>query len=332
MPTTERLFGYQHAFDHPVTLWLTVSIAAVLALSLPLIALLFRTGKIDEKLRDELVARCVSWMIIVPAVIVPLLLGAAWMILFIGLLSLLCYREFARATGQFRHREVSLIVVIGILAITFATLDHWYGFFAALPPLTIALLVSASILRDDPKGYIQRVALGIFAFLLFGVCLGHLGYFANDSHYRPMLFLILACVQLNDVFAFICGKLLGKHKLCPGTSPNKTIEGSLGAIILTTTLVTALGFSVFAGTKMATLPHLVGLGLIISITGQLGDLTLSSIKRDLSIKDMGHSIPGHGGLLDRCNSLLLVAPAAFHYIGFFIGIGLEDAKRIITGT
>jgi phosphatidate cytidylyltransferase len=75
---------------------------------------------------------------------------------------------------------------------------------------------------------------------------------------------------------------------------------------------------------------LILLGLLVSAGGQLGDLMLSSIKRDLGIKDMGVTIPGHGGLLDRFNSLLLVAPATFHYVGFFLGIGLEQPRRIIT--
>jgi len=331
MSTSDRLFGYRHAFDHPVVLGVTVAVAVMLALSLPVIALLFKSGRISEKLRGELVARCVSWMILVPVILVPVLLGAAWFILFVGVLSMLCYREFARATGLFREQAVSFVVALGIIAITFAVLDHWYGFFVALPPLTIAILAAVAILRDQPKGYIQRVALGIFAFLLFGVCLGHLGYFANDEHYREMLVLIVAGVQLNDVFAFCCGKTLGKHKLCPNTSPNKTIEGSVGAILLTTTLVAALGHFVFRGTVMDSPFHLIGLGLIVSVGGQLGDLMLSSIKRDVGIKDMAALIPGHGGILDRFNSVLLVAPATFHYIGFFIGIGLEQEWRIISG-
>ena len=73
---------------------------------------------------------------------------------------------------------------------------------------------------------------------------------------------------------------------------------------------------------------LIGLGLIVSVAGQLGDLMLSSIKRDIGIKDMGRAIPGHGGILDRFNSLLLVAPSAFHYIGYFIGFGLDQPTRL----
>ena len=87
----------------------------------------------------------------------------------------------------------------------------------------------------------------------------------------------------------------------------------------------------FRGTALDRPGCLILLGVIISVVGQLGDLMLSSVKRDLGIKDMGVTIPGHGGLLDRFNSLILVAPAAFHYIGYFLGIGLDQEARIFTG-
>ena len=331
MSTHDRLFGYQHAFDHHVTVIIVSSFALALALSLPTILLLSKLGKIDDKLRKELVARCVSWMIMAPVMLVPILLGAAWTIVVITFASLLCYREFARATGLFRHRLASFIVVLGILGIHFAALDHWYGFFVALPSLTIAILAASQIIQDQPKGYIQRVALAVVGFLLFGVCMGHLSFYANDVNYRPMLIMILAGAQLNDVFAFCSGKLFGRRKLAPNTSPNKTIEGFIGAFILTTTLVAIMAHYVYMDTPLDQPVRLICLGMIVSVGGAMGDLMLSSIKRDLGIKDMGSFIPGHGGALDRCNSLLLVVPATFHYIGFYVGIGLDGATRIITG-
>jgi phosphatidate cytidylyltransferase len=100
---------------------------------------------------------------------------------------------------------------------------------------------------------------------------------------------------------------------------------------LTTTLVSSVGHFVFAGSGVDTPVKLIGLGLIVSVAGQFGDLMVSSIKRDIGIKDMGASIPGHGGLLDRFDSMLLVAPAVFHYIGFFRGFGLDQPTRIFTG-
>lgn len=328
--TLERLFGVHRAFDHPVTLWVTLAIVGILPFASVVLAVLGRTGRLSEATRDELLKRIRSWWLLAPLMVGPVLLGGAWVMLAVLLLSILCYREFARATGLFRSPVVSLSVVVGILAITFAIGDHWYGLFSALPALGVIVIAALAILSDRPQGYIQRVALGIFAFLLFGVCLGHLGYLANDPLFRPMILLLLVGVELNDVFAYLSGKAFGRRKLAPNTSPNKTNGGAVGAMVLTGALVMLLGRAVFAGTPMAGWGHLAGLGVMLSVAGQLGDLMLSSIKRDVGVKDMGVSLPGHGGLLDRFDSLLLAAPAFFHYVGYFNGIGLEEAKRVLS--
>jgi phosphatidate cytidylyltransferase len=327
----ERLFGASHAFDHPVTLVVTLAVAALLMLTPAVIWLLVRLGRIDAKLRDELMLRYWSWLVLTPLIVVPILLGAAWTILGIGILSLLCYREYARATGLFREKAISLVVVLGILAVTFTEFDHWYGLFVALVPFTIGILAIVGILRDQPHGYIQRVALGALGFVLFGACLGHLGYLANDGNYRPILILIFLSVELNDVFAFMVGKTFGKRKLAPNTSPKKTIAGAVGALVLTTLLVMGVGSLVFRGTVLANPVHLVILGMLISVLGQFGDLMLSSIKRDLGIKDIAATIPGHGGLLDRFDSVILVAPAVFHYINYFVGVGADQVPHVLTG-
>jgi phosphatidate cytidylyltransferase len=327
----ERLFGFQHAFDSPVTLWITVAVAGVLTIATLVVWLLHAMGKTSPTLHDELVKRVASWAVMAPLLLGPVLLGAVWTILAVGILSVLCYREFARATGFFRQRSLSIIVVLGIIATTFASADHWYGFFVAIPPLVIVLLAMVAILRDEPRGYTQRVALGILSFLLFGHCLGYVGYMANDPDYRPIIVLIILAVELNDVFAYISGKLFGYRKLAPHTSPGKTMGGALGALVLTTSLVAAVGHFVFAGSPLDLPVRLIGLGVIVSVAGQFGDLMVSSIKRDIGIKDMGVAIPGHGGLLDRFDSLLLVAPAVFHYVGYFRGFGLDQPIRIFSG-
>ena len=328
--TRKRLFGFNHAFDHPVTLGITVAVVAALVAT-PLIFLwLSRRGKINPGQRAELMKTYKSWLVIIPLMGLPVLAGAAWTMLAVAVLSLLCYQEFARATGLFREKLISFTVVVGILMITFAVVDHWYGFFMALGPLTVATIAMVAILPDQPKGYIQRVALGVLGFLLFGSALGHLGYIANDQNFRPILFMILLAVEANDVFAYMTGKTLGRSKLAPNTSPNKTIAGSLGALVLTTALTTLTGYFVFAGTVLDSWPHLVVLGIIISVMGQFGDLMLSSVKRDLGIKDMGTIFPGHGGLLDRFDSLILVAPAVFHYVNYFVGIG-DEYPHVLTG-
>jgi phosphatidate cytidylyltransferase len=249
----------------------------------------------------------------------------------VTLLGLACLREYDRATGLFREYLIVGVVVVGILAVNFAALDHWYGFFVALWPLTVGVIAIASLPLDKPVGYIQRTALGAFAYMLFGAGLAHIGYMANEPGYRPIVLLLLTAVALNDVAAFTWGRLIGGPKLLPATSPNKTVAGALGALATTSVVVALLGRAIFAGTPMDHPALLLLFGAIVSIAGQCGDLMLSSIKRDLGIKDMGVLLPGHGGVLDRFNSLLLVAPAAFHFIGYFTGFGLAAPTRLITG-
>lgn len=327
----QRLFGLRHAFDHPVTVGITVGVAAALALAPALMAIAIRLQRPDDQRRRELWTRYRSWLVMAPLLLGPVLLGAATTILGVAVLSLLCYREYARATGLFRERAISAMVVAGIGLVTFAVADHYYGMFVAMGPIVVSLIAAVAILADRPQGYIQRVALGALGYLLFGVGLGHLGYMANDADYRPIVLTVVICVELNDVFAYVCGRTMGRRKLAPMTSPNKTLAGALGALVLTTALYALIGRFLFAGSVLADPVHLVVLGAIISMTGQFGDLMLSSIKRDLGIKDIGATIPGHGGLLDRSDSLLLAAPAVFHYVHYFRGFGLDQATRIISG-
>ena len=329
--TWQRLFGFRHAFDDPVTVVLTLAVAALLLLAPLLIFITTRAAKSTADKRKELWDRYRSWIWLVLLILIPILAGAFWTILAVATLSFLCYREYARITGLFRERTISLIVVIGILFLTFAELDNWYRLFVALFPLTVALIAIGGLIADQPKGYIQRVGLGVLGFALFGSGLGNLGYMANDWNYRPILLLILCSVELNDIFAYICGHLFGHRKFVPNTSPNKTVGGALGALGLTTPLVAITAHFIWTDTALDSSIRLIGLGIIISVVGQFGDLMLSSIKRDLALKDTAKLIPGHGGLLDRFDSLILVSPAVFHYVNYFVGFAASQPERIFTG-
>lgn len=314
---------------HPVTLWILIGVAVTLAV-VPLLFVALKR-RLSPELRTDLWSRYKSWLVLAPLMIAPLAAGRLPAILGVAVLGALCYREFARATGLFREHLVSGVVALGGLLITFAIADHWYGFFLALQSLVVSAVVILALFADQPRGYIQRVALGVLAFMLFGASLGHFSYFANDVHGAPLQLGILVCVELNDVFAYCTGKLFGKRKLAPQTSPNKTLGGALGALVLTTALFATLAHFIFRGTVLDHPAHLLALGLLLSATGQWGDLVMSSIKRDLGIKDMGATIPGHGGLLDRFDSLLFVGPALFHYISYFLGIGLDQPARVFSG-
>ncbi len=329
--TWQRLFGFRHAFDDPVTVVLTLAVAALLLLAPLLIFIATRAAKSAADKRKELWDRYRSWIWLVLLILIPILAGAFWTIVAVATLSFLCYREYARITGLFRERTISLIVVIGILFLTFAELDNWYRLFVALFPLTVALIAIGGLIADQPKGYIQRVGLGVLGFALFGSALGNLGYMANDWNYRPILLLILCSVELNDIFAYICGHLFGRRKFVPNTSPNKTVGGALGALVLTTPLVAVIAHFIWRDTALDSAIRLIGLGIIISVVGQFGDLMLSSIKRDLGLKDTAKLIPGHGGLLDRFDSLILVAPAVFHYVNYFVGFAADQPQRIFSG-
>ena len=327
--TRERLFGFGHAFDDRVAVVLTLT-----ALTLFLLAPLFIfivTRSSDSTKKKELWDRYRSWIWLALLILVPVLAGAFWTILAVAALSFLCYREYARITGLFRERTISFIVVIGIALLTFAELDNWYRLYVALFPLTVALIAIGGLIPDQPKGYIQRVGLGVLGFALFGSALGNLGNIANDWNYRPILLLIIFAVELNDIFAYICGHLFGRRKFVPNTSPNKTVGGALGAIALTTPLVAVGAHYIWSGTALDTPVRLVGLGIIVSVVGQFGDLMLSSIKRDLGLKDTAKLIPGHGGILDRFDSLILVAPAVFHYVNYFVGFAVGQQQHIFTG-
>ena len=142
--------------------------------------------------------------------LLPILLDAGWTILGVTLLGLFCYREFAQAAGVHRDRWVDALVYIAILAVDFAAADHWYDMFVAVMPLGICGIAALALVADRPQGYIQRVAVGALGFMLFGGALGHLAYMANDVDYRPRILLLLLAVELNDVFAFVSGKLFGR--------------------------------------------------------------------------------------------------------------------------
>jgi phosphatidate cytidylyltransferase len=328
----QRIFSPDQAFHDEITFWSLGIIAVTLVGTWAGIMILRRIGKIADQPYREVMLRWRSWLILTGILLIPIILGSAWVMGGVCLLSLLCYREFARATGLFREKTISLFVVIGILLVTFAVVDNYSRLFFASAALTVGLIAIATLPQDRPKGYLQRTALGVLGFLLFGYCFGYIGYFANNPQYHGTLILLFLGVELNDIFAFCVGKLVGGPKAVPNTSPGKTWSGCLGALVLTTVFVATLGHFVFLDTAIDRPDRLILLGAGLSLLGQFGDLLLSSIKRDVGIKDIGATIPGHGGLLDRFDSLVLVPPAMFHYLSLCLGpIGADQVQQIFTG-
>src|SRR5205809_6348772 len=166
--TLERLFGFRHAFDDPVTIVLTLTALILFLLAPLLIFIVTRAANSTADKRKELWDRYRSWIWLALFILIPILAGGFWTILAVATLSFLCYREYARITGLFRERTISLIVVIGILLITFSVLDNWYRLFVALFPLTVALIVIGGLLPAQPKGHIHRRGLGVLCLAPFG--------------------------------------------------------------------------------------------------------------------------------------------------------------------
>jgi phosphatidate cytidylyltransferase len=265
-----------------------------------------------------------GWLFMVPVILAVVLAGRAATIVSVGLLALFAFREFARATGLYRDWWITGAVYVGIIAVAASSLVQdpwlhlpgWYGLFMALPVYIVSLILVVPIARNRARGQLQNSAIAIMGFIYLGWMFSHVGFLANSPHaYGYLLFLLLA-VEGNDIAAFISGKLFGGHKLREEISPNKTWGGALGALAFSMVLPWLLWFS---------FPHFGALqllltGLIVGIGGQLGDLTISMIKRDIGVKDMGSLIPGHGGLLDRIDSLIFAGPLFFHMVRWFYDV------------
>jgi len=265
-----------------------------------------------------------GWLMMAPLLFGAILLGRDATIAGLTLVAILGFKEFARATGLYDDWWMTGTVYVGMLGIaTVSMVDDprwgqhgWYGLFMALPAYTVAAILLVPIFRNRAKGQLQSVALAILGFVYFGWMFGHLAFLANASHAYGYLLYVIFAVEVNDIAAFVCGKLFGRRKLRAAISPNKTVEGALGALAISMAMPWALRFS---------FPHfgafeLVLAGVIVGVGGQFGDLAISIIKRDIGIKDMGAVVPGHGGILDRIDSLIFVAPFFFHMVRWFHGL------------
>jgi len=262
-----------------------------------------------------------GWLIMVPIILLALFLGRIPTIIFFTTLSVFGFKEFARATGLYRDWFMTGAVYLATIAVGLCTIaidpvnghPGWYGVFMALPVYAIAGILLVPILGNVVQGQLKLIALAIVGFVYFSWMFGHLAFLANSKFAYSYLFYVLLSVELNDVAAFTFGKLFGRHQMRSQISPKKTWEGSLGALAVSLILPWLLHF---------TFPHfayreLLLSGLIVGVGGQLGDLAISVIKRDLGIKDMGAAIPGHGGILDRIDSLIYVAPLFLHMVRYF---------------
>jgi phosphatidate cytidylyltransferase len=264
-----------------------------------------------------------SWLVIALLAVLVIFAGRVPFIVGVTALAIFGFKEFARAAGVYRDWWLTGAVYAGIVGVGIASLTRhprgeepgtgWYGLFVALPVFALAFILLIPILRNRVRGELQRMSLGVIGFIYIGWMFGHLAFLANAANAYGYLCYVIFATEVNDVAAFTFGKIFGRHRLRSEISPRKTWEGALGALALSMALPWLLRFSFpFFGTW-----QLILAGLIVGIGGQLGDLSISVIKRDIGAKDMGASIPGHGGILDRIDSLIYVAPLFMHMAGYY---------------
>ena len=264
-----------------------------------------------------------SWLLIAGIGFVVVFLGRIPTVIGLMFLAIYAFKEFAYASGLYRDAWMTGAVYAGIVTVGIATLisdprgqeagPGWYGFFVTVPAFAIALILLIPVLRNRARGELQRISLAIIGFVYIGWMFGHLGFMANARNAYGFICYIIFATGLTDVAAFTFGKIFGRHPLRSEISPNKTWEGALGAFGVAMVLPWLLRFSFpFFGAW-----QLILTGLIVGIGGQLGDLSISVIKRDIGTKDMATTIPGHGGILDRIDSLVYAAPLFMLMAGYY---------------
>jgi len=258
-----------------------------------------------------------SSLILAPTFLGCVFLGRYATVVLLTLVAFLGFKEFARATGLYRDWWITGGVYLGIISVAVASLvtdpntghTGWYGLFMALPVFVVAFLLLIPIVRNQPTGQLQQLCLGIVGFVCIGWMFGHFQFLttAADNPYGYLLYLAFA-VPVNDIAAFIFDRLLGRHPFRSNISARKTWEGFLGALAVSMIMPWLLWFSF----PLFGVPQRILTGVIVGIGGPLGDLAIGVIKRDLGIKEMGAVIPGHGGILNRVDSLVYVAPLFLH--------------------
>jgi phosphatidate cytidylyltransferase len=256
-----------------------------------------------------------TWLVMLPIALGAIWLGREVWAGVVAVVSILAFKEFARVTGLYRERLFVILVYGAILAENaFAFLGR-YDVFMAIPTWAILAIALVPILERRTEGMLQWFALSVVGVIFFGYFLAHLTYLAGSPFGLGYLLFVLLMTQFNDALQYLFGRSLGRHHWTP-ISPNKTIEGSLlaiGATLILTLLQAPIAFShvPVAGVAAA--------AVIISVGGQVGDLTMANVKRNVGVKDFGHLLPGHGGITDRVNSLMVTAPAFAHFMGFLYG-------------
>ena len=287
--------------------------------TLTVLGLAFTNRQTDYR---ELKDRVKSWWIMVILFSLAISLKHPISIVFFMFLSFIALREYlSLIPTRLSDRRVLLWAYLAIVLQYFWIYIGWYGMFLIFIPIYMFLfLPMRMLLNGETEGFLNAIGTLHWGLMLNVYTISHLSYLimlplsGNPiAGGTGLLVYLLLLTEINDISQYIFGKLFGRHKIIPKVSPKKTVEGLLGGIFTTTGLAIALA----PWLTPFDLLHSACLGLLLSLTGFIGDVNISVLKRDLGIKDSGTLLPGHGGILDRIDSLTYTAPIFFHFTVYF---------------
>lgn len=270
---------------------------------------------------DNLNARIKAWWVMVILIGIAFIAGRAGVLILFAFCSFAALREFVTLINTRRADHWALASAFFIvLPIQYYLLwAEEYGIFAIFIPVYAFLLMPIiSVLRGDTERFLLRIAEVQWALMICVFCASHVpalltltipGY--EGRNVLLIAFLVIV-VQLSDVLQYVWGKLFGRTKIAPNLSPSKTVEGFVGGVIS----ATLIGASLWWITPFTPLQAGV-LAFIITLMGFFGGLVMSAVKRDRGVKDWGNLIEGHGGLIDRLDSVVFSAPIFFHIVRYW---------------
>lgn len=286
----------------------------------------------------ELRSRIRTWWVIVGLFCLSLCWSTTATICFLGFVSFLALKEFLSMTPTRRaDRRVLFYAYLAVIIQYYFAATAWYGMFIVfIPVLMFVWLPTRMWMMGQTDGFLRAAGSLHWALMLTVFSLSHAAFLlvispGESARIAPagvfdgseggfsagaglLLFLVLT-TELNDIFQYLWGKSIGRRKVAPSVSPGKTFAGLIGGV------ATTIGFAAIVGPRLTLLDWRMSIaaGAIIGVAGFAGDLCLSALKRDLKIKDFGATLPGHGGVLDRVDSLIFTAPLFFHFVYYCYG-------------
>ncbi|KMN83626.1 phosphatidate cytidylyltransferase [Chromobacterium sp. LK11] len=271
----------------------------------------------------ELKLRIRTWWWIVACFSLTLLGNVPLALVVFALISFLALKEYLTLCATRTADHVVLFWAYLSIPLQYYWLGvHWYGMFIIFIPVYIFLfLPMRMVLIGETQGFLKAAASLQWGLMICVFCLSHMAavltlpqltHIGEPAQGAMLLFYLVALTQLNDVAQYLWGKAFGRRKVAPKVSPNKTLEGFLGGALTTCLLGWLLGPLLTPFSPL----HAALAGLLIGVMGFIGDIVISAVKRDIGVKDSGRLLPGHGGVLDRLDSLTYTAPLFFHYVHY----------------